>query len=496
MDDNKEKYLHDTYYDPKSGYLSALKLYHKVKTKDITLAQTKFWLANQETNQIFSKQVKKFNAIIGDDYSYQLDLAFFPQYRKQNSGYNTLMFFINITSRYLFVIPMKGKQQKEVNMAFEQIYAKISKITNITSDDESSFKNVIKKHSEIKHWAVPSIEKTNRPTRTGIVERVIRTIKTMLFRYMKSHKTKTWYNIIPDIVDNYNNTLHTTIMITPNQFNKKHGDRIRIEANLRGVVAKQETFTFSVGDTVRVLKNKAVFEKGTERFTKGLYIIAELEKFSFILKNDKGNILAQRFKNWQLKKVSEVEKPPQIENIPQHSSKTIKKENKFIKNQNKSLDNVNMDTGLVDLKRLKPKNIDKNRKDPENMIGKYVKIKWNETDSYNAIVQKFIISRQVYVVKYDDNEVSEEKYEADGWTVISVHTNPKKEVKKAILKKEVKAKPNELLGKHVRIQWNDEEAYTGVVSTIKKGGWFTIKYDDGDVKNERYNSNTWTILSS
>jgi hypothetical protein len=38
---------------------------------------------------------------------------------------------------------------------------------------------------------------------------------------MKLHKTKTWYNILPELVNNYNSSKHSTILKVPNDITKK-----------------------------------------------------------------------------------------------------------------------------------------------------------------------------------------------------------------------------------------------------------------------------------
>jgi hypothetical protein len=57
------------------------------------------------------------------------------------------------------------------------------------------------------------------------------------------------------------------------------------------------------------MKVKDKFAKGTEKFSRKIYNIIEIDKLSFILKNSKGVILKQKYKIWPLKKVTTVESP-------------------------------------------------------------------------------------------------------------------------------------------------------------------------------------------
>jgi hypothetical protein len=150
---------------------------------------------------------------------------------------------------------------------------------------------------------------------------------------MKLHKTKTWHLILPNLLTNYNNSVHSVTNVAPNNFEMKtDGPRVRVKAKAKGRKALIETNSFAVGDRVRILKVRQKFAKGTEKFSKKDYEIVSNDKLSFKLKNDKGTELKQRFKNWQLKKVGEVAKPelkPIVEE--KHEAKDIRKENKIKK---------------------------------------------------------------------------------------------------------------------------------------------------------------------
>jgi hypothetical protein len=125
--------------------------------------------------------------------------------------------------------------------------------------------------------------------------------------------------------------------LAPNDVTNKNINKIRVITINKGEPAMEETKSFKLGDQVRVLKKKGVFSKGSDMFSQQINTIDEINKLLFKLKNKSEQILKQRFKNWQLKKVNEVEEAPKIE-IPveeQHSSKEIRKDNKMKRLQNK-----------------------------------------------------------------------------------------------------------------------------------------------------------------
>ena len=411
----KDEILKEIYYNPKTGLNGAKQLYLQVKDKGISQKYVKEWLQRQEIHQIKTTKKKYYNAIIGGDNDYQMDLMFFNSLKKVNDGYDTIMNLVNITSRKAYSYPMKGKDQNEINRCFDLFYKDVNgKVENMTSDNEASFKNAINKYQHIKHWTVDVGDKA----KTGIVERFNRTLRDKITIYMKLHKTKTWYKALPDLLTNYNNSIHSTIHITPNDFKSDDGHLIRLEAELRGKKALNETNNFKVGNKVRVLKIKDKFAKGSEKFSRENYEIVEIKQMSFILKNSKGVILQQKFKNWQLKKIDNVEAPqlkPIIEE--KHSIKEIRKENKFNKLQNK--DNI---TETLENKRLIPQNEKRTVKQTikkdlgelkteSNLMkeGDRVSILFDNPKTWYDGTIKKIMKGGLVQIEYDDGELSNAK---------------------------------------------------------------------------------------
>jgi hypothetical protein len=179
MNSDIETKLKELYYNPQTGLSSAQQLYINANKdcKIVTLKQVKEWLARQEHQQVFSRKKKLFNAIIGGPKDYQMDIMFFLQYKKQNDGYDAIVNFINITSRKAYSYAIKRKKQGEINRVFDLFYDEVDyKVVNITSDNEASFKSCIKRYPAITHHQV----NPNDKTKTGIVERFNRTLRTKL----------------------------------------------------------------------------------------------------------------------------------------------------------------------------------------------------------------------------------------------------------------------------------------------------------------------------
>jgi hypothetical protein len=93
----------------------------------------------------------------------------------------------------------------------------------------------------------------------GMIEKYNRTIKTKIRIYIKLNKTKTWYKVLPDLLNN--NSIHSSINKAPNDVTNKDVNKIRVITINKGKPAIKETKSFKLGDQVRILKKKGVFVK-------------------------------------------------------------------------------------------------------------------------------------------------------------------------------------------------------------------------------------------
>ena len=56
---------------------------------------------------------------------------------------------------------------------------------------------------------------TNHEEKSAVAERFIRTLKSKIYKYMTSISKNVYFDKLDDIVDEYNNTYHTTIKMKP-----------------------------------------------------------------------------------------------------------------------------------------------------------------------------------------------------------------------------------------------------------------------------------------
>ena len=63
---------------------------------------------------------------------------------------------------------------------------------------------------------------TEDPVTKHVWPRLIRTLKRKLYSYFHAKKTNKWIDVLQDIVDGYNDRVHSVIKMAPNQVNKEN----------------------------------------------------------------------------------------------------------------------------------------------------------------------------------------------------------------------------------------------------------------------------------
>jgi hypothetical protein len=202
---------------------------------------------------------------------------------------------------------MKNKQEETVIEGFKSIIEEAGNIKIVGFDGGSEFQNKFKALLK-SHGVEYYVSDPNDKNKMAMVERFNRTVREKIEKYLTAYKTNKWFDVLHLLMENYNNTIHSSIGVTPNKFSKKDYDKMQ-EKNLDKIRSiKQEKESFIVGDKVRVLKPKTVFEKGaTERYYRGIYEISKVNAFSYKVKNDTGSELKKTIKTHELLKVDHVE---------------------------------------------------------------------------------------------------------------------------------------------------------------------------------------------
>ena len=188
------------------------------------------------------------------DNIWDVDLADMQLLSKYNKGIRFLLCVIDIFSKYAWVVPLKDKKGISIVKAFQSILKQSNRKPNkIWVDKGSEFYNAY-----FKKWLRDNniiMYSTHNEGKSVVAERFIRTLKSKIYKYMTSISKNVYIDKLDDIVDEYNNTVHTTIKMKPADV--KDNTYINADKEINNKDPK-----FKVGDHVRISKYKNIFAKG------------------------------------------------------------------------------------------------------------------------------------------------------------------------------------------------------------------------------------------
>ena len=290
----------------------------KFSTKEL---QT--FIEAQSINQIYNEQKNKQGHIVAFHYldSVQMDIIDMSTFYNTNSHYKFILLIIDVFTRKLWAFTLKNKNNESVMNALET-FVEHNKPSVVISDNESSFisakTQLFFTEHKIKHITCePGDHKV-----LGIIDRVCRTIKVNIYKYMTRNNTTKYVSHLPDIVNTYNETPHQSILnLTPYEATEQQNFRKIFELNLeKGKHNGFKAQTFRVGDFVRIRNKRKQFERAYDEKYSNVHRISELSSKYVTL--DDGSTADIR----RLKKVAYIDAKQ-----TQHAVKDALKENKIKK---------------------------------------------------------------------------------------------------------------------------------------------------------------------
>ena len=225
--------------------------------------------------KIFSKRKVISNSI---DKIWAADLVEMQQFSKWNKGMKYLLIVIDVFSKYGWIKPLKDKKTESVSKAFKEIFKKSKRKPMMLWTDKGSefiskhFKEFLKKE-KIK------LSHTENEEKSSVLERWNRTMKNRMWKMFTANNNTVYWDKIDKLVDDYNNTIHSSMKMTPKEASKKENEE-KVFVNLYGdlIYWKPKKPKFTIGDKVRISKYKRrIFDKGyTPNWTEEVFIVDKI----------------------------------------------------------------------------------------------------------------------------------------------------------------------------------------------------------------------------
>jgi len=275
-----DELLEKLYYNPKTGYIAAQKLFEKAREIEpsIKLKDVKAWYATQTDIQRFQEQKSRFTDFkitSSNPDSWQADLAFW--------GSKPVLTAVNINSRIGFAKLLQNKQATTVLGAIKALI-KAHPVSIITTDNGTEFMNATAqaffKQKSISHF-------NNEPgehSTMGKIERFNRTIKQRVMKIA----TRLTVKLLKDVIFNYNNTVHRSIGMTPND---AKGTVIDAEINHNKEAMQSLENELNVGSHVLYRLKQKQFGKEAARWSKAVYEIVGFDGYRVQIRSKNNHTL-------------------------------------------------------------------------------------------------------------------------------------------------------------------------------------------------------------
>ena len=211
-------------------------------------------------------------------------------------------------TKYAFVVPLKDKKGISVTNGFYKIIKQSGrKPNNIWVDQGSEFYNHV-----FKRWLSRNniiMYSTYNEGKSVVAERLIIALKNKLYKHMTATGKNVYYDVLDDIVNEYNNTKHNTIKMKPKDIgNNKKREYILINIMINIYIDKhnEKRSRFKVGDRVRISKFKNIFAKGyTPNWSREIFIVNKINDtvpYTYNIKDLNDEEIIGRFYDRELQK--------------------------------------------------------------------------------------------------------------------------------------------------------------------------------------------------
>lgn len=234
------------------------------------------------------------------------DLVDMQSFSRQNKGYKYILMIIDVFSKYGWAVPLKSKTGINVANALKKLF-KERIPTKIWFDKG---KEIYNKHvNELLEKNNVKLYSTENEEKASVVERWNKTIKTWMWKYFTANNTYNYLNILPSLIDRYNNSYHRSIKCTPNEaIQSKNWKKVHqnLYGSMKDLIKKPK---FNVGDKVRISKKKKTFEKGfTPNWTEEVFTISKVKATkppTYEIEDSKGDEVKGTFYEAELQKSSQ-----------------------------------------------------------------------------------------------------------------------------------------------------------------------------------------------
>ena len=253
---------------------------------------------NYPTRKIYAKRV---------NYLFEADLCDLSRFKEHNDNTTFLMGAIDVLSKRAFVIPIFSKHHSEMIRAFTQIFNRAipEKIRTDKGAEFMSrpFQTFLRRHN-VHHYVSHGYMKC------AVIERFWRTLKGRIMKYLHRNNTFRYIDVLPQIIQSYNKTYHSSIKMSPLDVNSANQEEVWRRLYGTGPKRPLKPAKFSVGEQVRLASLRYQFYKGYyPKFSHEIFFIHEIHNnqhpIMYTIRDMNGELIEGRFYEEEMVSVKE-----------------------------------------------------------------------------------------------------------------------------------------------------------------------------------------------
>ena len=311
--------LHQYYYNLNqvSSYQRPEVIIRRFKNDypDVPKSDIQNWFLLQRPYLLYKNLARKYlkNPIVSKtiDHIWNIDLVELAA-PSENNGNRYILCVIDNLSKFAWIRPLQFKNREVVTNAFRDIIDTSQRKPQILGADvgpefnNNTFKNYLQ-NQDITLYLLYA------PDKAVLAERFIQTLKFRIYRYLHHNNTNNFINALDDIVNNYNNSVHSRTKFKPIDVNQNNQRQVFL--NLYKYSYKvQEKQKFFEGDHVFIpnyvgrdpTKMRARFKQ--TRYDPDVHIIHKVlyrsPRYKYVVRKQNGNIITNTFYSDQLVKTN------------------------------------------------------------------------------------------------------------------------------------------------------------------------------------------------
>ena len=282
------------------GLASMVYKFFDKKSSGSGITNENYQLAKELHKPIIRKFKKRIVYSSFRDNIWGVDLADMQSLSKYNKGIKYLLCAIDLFSKYAWVIPLKDKKRTSIVNAFQKIISEERKPNKICVDQCSEFYNYYFK--DFRKMNNLQMSSTYNEGKSVVAERFIKTLKNTIFQHMTAISKNVCFDVLDDIVNKYNNTIHRTIKMKPIDVTSNSFAEYNEDSNKKDP-------KYKIGNHVRISKHKNIFAKGyAPNCSEEIFVINKIKNtvpWKYVINDLNGEEVTGSFYEKELQKANQ-----------------------------------------------------------------------------------------------------------------------------------------------------------------------------------------------